>query len=181
MIHRKALGAPAIAALIIISACDGRGSQVPTAPPAFSADVAGEAPSLSRSSPRQGVLQATKACPDYHGNANDFCTITSSNLDMIEVGSLIYYASPLVDGKLDSELMLVPPGNGNSVAFGHVTVDFTTPSPQGLVTFSGGTGKFKHFSATIVVSALDVLHPDFVNWTWVGPYSFADREDGERP
>jgi hypothetical protein len=185
MIHRKALGAPAIAALIIISGCDGRGSPVPTAPPASFTVAAGQAPSFSESKSRMGVLHATKACPEYHGNAGDFCSITSSNVEVIEVGSKVFYARPLVDGKLDSDLILVPPGNGKSVAFGHVTLDVTTTPPHGLVTFSGGTGKFRHFSATIVVSPLDRLNPDFVNWKWEGPYNFADRdadrEDGQRP
>jgi hypothetical protein len=127
------------------------------------------------------VLHATKACPDFHGNAGDFCSITSSNVAEIAVGSKIYYASPLVDGKMDGELTLVPPGNGKSIAFGHVVLDVTTTTPGALVTFSGGTGKFRHFRATIVVLPLDRLNPDFVNWNWDGPYSFAHRDDGERP
>jgi len=184
MIHRIALAAQAMVALTVLSACDGSGSLVPTAPPARSTVSSGEAPSFTKSSPRSGVLHATKTCPDYRGNAGDFCTITSSNLEEVEVGSKIYYAKPLVDGKLDSDLVLVPPGNGNSVAFGHVALDVTTTPPHGLVTFSGGTGKFRHFSATIVVSPLDRLNPDFVNWKWDGPYSLVDRhdesEDGER-
>jgi hypothetical protein len=131
------------------------------------------------------VLHATKTCPDYRGNAGDFCSITSSNLDVIEVGSKIFYARPLVDGKLQRELVLVPPGDGNSVAFGYVTLDVTTTPPHGLDTFSGGTGKFRHFSARIVVSALDALKPDFINWKWDGRYGFGerddDRADGELP
>src|SRR4051794_1347084 len=105
MIRRNALGAGATIALFVIGACDGGGSAIPTAPPASSAVSRGEAPSFSKSS-RSGVLQATKACPDYHGSAGDFCSITSSNLADVEVGSRIYYASPLVDGKLDSDLIL---------------------------------------------------------------------------
>ena len=185
MVHRKALVAPAIAALIVIGACDSPHSPLPTAPPAASTVALSEAPSLSKSSPRRGVLHATKACPDYHGNAGEFCSITSSNLGEIEVGSKIYYASPLVDGKMDGDLILVPPGNGNSVAFGHVVLDVTTATPGALVTFSGGTGTFTHFTATIVVTPLDRLKPDFVNWNWDGPYSFVEgrdeREHGGRP
>ena len=177
MIHRLVLGGAGIAALITIGACDGPASPLSTAPSASSAIAAREAPSLSASSPRSGVLHATKACPDYHGNAGDFCSITSSNVAMIEPGSKVFYAKPLVDGKLDSDLILVPPGNGNSVAYGHVLLDVTTSPPHGLVTFSGGTGKFNHFSATIVVLPLDRLHPDFVNWNWDGPYTFASGNE----
>lgn len=179
MMHRLALGAQAIVALVVLTACDGNGSTVPTSPPVSSTVSAGEA-SFSRS-PRSGRLHATKACPDYHGNAGEFCSITSSNLREIEVGSKIYYASPLIDGKMDGELTLIPPGNGNSVAFGHVALDVTTATPGAIVTFSGGTGKFTHFSATIVVTPLDRLHPDFVNWNWDGTYSFADDDDREQP
>src|SRR5947209_2580992 len=125
MIQRITLCAPAIAALVILSACDGRSSIVPTAPSFASGRSVTEAPALSESSPRSGVLHATKACPDYHGNAGDFCSITSSNVDAIEVGSRIFYAKALAGGKLDSDLILVPPGSGTSVAFGHVTLDLT--------------------------------------------------------
>ena len=182
---RTVLGAHALVGLIVLSACDGTGSPVAMTAPASSTVSAGEAPSFAKSSPRSGVLHATKACPDYHGKAGEFCSITSSNLREIEVGSRIYYASPLVDGKMNGDLILVLPGNDNSVAFGHVVLDVTTATPGALVTFSGGTGKFRHFSATIAVSPLDRLNPDFVNWTWDGPYSFRNRddngEDGQRP
>jgi hypothetical protein len=184
MIHRIVPGAHAIVAIFVLGACDGTGSPLPTAPPAASRVSSGEAPSLSKSSPRSGILHASKECSDYRGNAGEHCSITASNVREIEIGSTIYYSSRLVDGKLDSDLILVPPGNGKSVAFGHVTLDLTTTPPHGLVTFSGGRGKFSDFSATVVVSPLNPLNPDFVNWKWDGPYSFVDRhgdsEDGER-
>jgi hypothetical protein len=177
MIHRKALGAPAIAVLIVVSGCDGRGSPVSTEPPVPFTIAGGRAPLFSETSARAGVLHATKACPDYHGNAGEFCSITSSNVHMIDSGAKVVYARGIVDGKLDSDLTLVPPGNGKSVAFGHVTLDFTATPLRGIVTFSGGTGKFKQFSATLDVFPLNRLQPDFVNWTWDGPYSFAKDDD----
>jgi len=176
MIHRIALVAQAIVALTVLGGCD-RSNPAATAPGNSAISLSDDASSLSNSSPRSGVLHATKSCPDYKGNAGDFCSITSSNLGDIEVGSKIYYAKPLVDGRLDSDLILVPPGNGNSIAFGHVVLDVTTMPPHGLVTFSGGTGKFRHFTATINVSPIDRLNPDFVNWNWDGPYSLAEREN----
>jgi hypothetical protein len=116
------------------------------------------------------VLHVTKECSEYTGLPGSFCTITSSNLKQIEVGSRVVYANALVDGKLDSDLILDPPGPGNNIAFGHVTLDLTTTPARGLVTFSGGTGKFRHFQATVVVSLLNG-GPD---WSWDGPYSFSD-------
>ena len=35
---------------------------------------------------RSGDLEVTKECSEYKGEAGDFCTITSSNLEEIEVG-----------------------------------------------------------------------------------------------
>jgi hypothetical protein len=49
------------------------------------------APSVSASSPRRGDLNGTKECSGYTGAAGSFCTITSSNLAAIEVGSKITY------------------------------------------------------------------------------------------
>jgi hypothetical protein len=176
MIRSRLLSAT-VAAMIGISACDGHGSSLPTAP-SISATISpiaiGASPSFSKSSSRRGVLHATKECSEYRGLPGSFCTITSSNLKQIEVGSRVVYASAPANGKLDSDLILDLPGPGNNIAFGHVTLDLTTTPPHGLVTFSGGTGKFRHFQATVVVSPLNG-GPD---WNWDGPYSFSDKDDG---
>src|SRR5256885_5951426 len=44
-------------------------------------------------SPRSGELHVTKNCSHYTGAAGSFCTITSSNLNAIKVGSRVVYAS----------------------------------------------------------------------------------------
>src|SRR2546425_9165702 len=49
-------------------------------------------PSLSESSPRSGALHVTKECSQYTRLAGGFCTITSSNLKDIEVGTRVVYA-----------------------------------------------------------------------------------------
>jgi hypothetical protein len=115
-----------------------------------------------------------KECHEYTGAINSFCTITKSNIKEMGVGSTIFYAQALVGGKLESSIILYPPSPDNGIAFGNVTLDLTTTPPQGLVTFWGGTGRFKDFRATIVVSP---LHggPD---WRWDGSYSFGDKTDG---
>jgi hypothetical protein len=113
---------------------------------------------------RSGDLRVTKECSAYKGLAGDFCTITSSNLEEIEVGSRVVYAQAAGAGSLDSDAVLEA-GAGNT-AVGHVVLDLGAGS--GVVTFSGGTGKLAGFQARVDVSA------DSTGlWHWVGTYSFS--------
>jgi hypothetical protein len=120
-------------------------------------------------SSRSGELHVTKNCRDYTLAAGSFCTITSSNLNAIKVGSRVVYASAanLAAGVLDSDLVIEGPG-ANS-AFGHVKLDLSTLS--GVVTFSGGTGEFAHFRA----GPLEVACPAFPDCSWDGPYSLSPQ------
>ena len=61
----------------------------------------------------------TKECSDYHGQAGDICTITSSNLDAIEVGSRLVYGQAADFGTftLDSDVVLDLPGPGGFGGF----------------------------------------------------------------
>ena len=120
--------------------------------------------SQAGNSPRSGALHATKECSQYNGQAGSFCTITSSNLKAIDVGSKVIYAQPAGAAGLDSDVVLYT-GPGNS-AFGHVTLSFATLS--GVVTFSGGTGKFSGFEASAIVT----YNPTTNLWYWDGTYSF---------
>jgi hypothetical protein len=81
-----------------------------------------------------GVRDVTKECSQYNGQAGSFCTITSSNLKAIDVGSKVIYAQAAGAAGLDSDLILSM-GPGNS-AFGHVTLSFASLS--GVLTFSAG-------------------------------------------
>ena len=155
-------------ALSAVGCADGSVSPVsPSASTAVSSLAA-------TSFPRSGALHVTKECSDYHGQAGEICTITSSNLDAIEVGSRVVYAraadflsSP---PSLDSDVILDPPGPGNNVAFGHCHLNLVTGI--GLCSFSGGIGKFTHFDASV-----DVSPPtDGVNWHWEGTYSVSPRD-----
>jgi len=184
MIRRKLLIASATIAAVLITACDGPGS--PTAPstsPTITAKQAqaGNSGELSASSKRSGALHATKECSAYTGLAGAYCTITSSNIKAIEIGSRVVYAKAKDPTSLDSDVTLYPPGSDKSVAYGHVVLDFLTR--RGMITFSGGTGKFKHFQASAVVLFLGAP-----NWAWDGTYSFGkggkgdnhdDADDGE--
>jgi hypothetical protein len=120
---------------------------------------------------RSGPLHITKECSQYTGLAGSFCTITSSNLKAIKVGSRVVYAkAAAADHSLDCDIIIYPPGKNNNLAFGHVVLPATG---DGLVTVSGGTGKFTHFQANAVVS---MLTPDGIHWAWDGWYSFGDND-----
>lgn len=118
--------------------------------------------------PRNGDIHITKECSAYSGAAGDFCTITSSNVPAIPVGTKVIYLSALADPytTLDTDIVLDPPGPGNNEAFGHVYLDLGTGA--GTVTFSGGTGVFTWFQASAGVSYLSG-----VDWGWEGTYRFA--------
>jgi hypothetical protein len=134
----------------------------------LAAVVAGAFAVAGSASPRGGELHVTKNCRDYNPlAAGSFCTITSSNLNAIKVGSRVVYASAadLTAGVLDSDLVIDGPGNNS--AFGHVVLDLSTLS--GVVTLSGGTGKFTRFHA----GPLTVACPAFPDCSWDGPYGFS--------
>jgi hypothetical protein len=156
MIHRKFLMASAIIASAALTACSDTTAPKQVAP----GDV---------SFARSGTFHVEKNCRDYHGLAGEFCTITSSTLKEIEPGSRVIYATGAGATSLESALVLDPPGPGNNTAAGHVVLDFVTLS--GVVTFSGGTGKFQWFHARV-----DVSHLGGRDWAWDGTYSFSPRD-----
>jgi hypothetical protein len=127
----------------------------------------GLVPSVAAASPRSGHLHVTKECSAYTGLANSYCTITSSNLKAIAVGSEVVYASPAGATSLNSDIVL-DDGAGNT-EFGHCYLDFGTG--LGLCTFWGGTGNLTGFQATAYVSHLG--NQDSLNWAWKGMYSFS--------
>jgi len=116
---------------------------------------------------RSGTLELAKECSEYKGLAGDHCTITSSNLDEIAGGSQIVYANAVVDGTLDTDVVLnAGPGNA---ANGHVMLNLAEGT--GTVTLSGGTGTLSGIQASADISA------DAAGiWHWQGTYSFADAE-----
>ena len=161
--------------LLAAGGCGGRDTAGPTSPVAHSSasaerQVVGSP--LSESFPRSGALHVTKECSEYTRLAGGFCTITSSNLDQIEVGSKVIYAIASGPTILDSDVTLDPPGPGNNAAFGHVVLALA--AGQGTVTFSGGTGKFTHFHANVVVTRIGT--PALKTWSWDGTYSFSPRD-----
>ena len=126
--------------------------------------------SMSASNGRSRPLHVTKECSEYTYAAGSFCTITSSNVRAIGVGSKVFYsqAAGIPEGMLDSNVIL-DAGNGDR-AIGRCTLDATTG--LGLCTFSDGTGRFAGFQARIDVSYLG--GPDYA---WNGTYSWERDRD----
>jgi hypothetical protein len=149
------------AGAVAVVGCSGSAS--PTSPSATTG-LSG----LAASFPRSGELHVVKECSEYAGQAGQFCTITSSSLAEIEKDSRVIYASNLAFPLLDSDVVLDLPGPGNNKAFGHCRLNLITK--VGLCTFSGGTGKFTHFSARVDVSSLGGP-----NWAWNGTYTFTPQ------
>jgi hypothetical protein len=126
------------------------------------------AASVSASSKRHGDLHVTKECSADNGNPGDYCTITSSNLAEINIGSKVFYdqAAGIPTGLLDSNVVL-DAGTGNR-AVGRCTLDRTTA--LGLCTFSDGTGQFAGFHARVEVDCTSGCR-------WDGTYSFSRAQD----
>ena len=121
--------------------------------------------------PRAGTFHAHKNCEQYSGLPGGFCTLTESTLKQIADGTQVIYASSPTPTALSSDIMLVSPKPGNNVAFGHVELDRVART--GTATFSGGTGKFEHFSGSV---AITFVSPG--NWSWDGTYSFGNNGAG---
>ena len=110
------------------------------------------APPVLAANGRSGELHATKDCAEYTGLSGDHCTIASSDVGEIAVGSKIYYdqAAGVPTGLLDSNVVL-DAGSGDR-AVGRCTLDLSTG--LGLCTFSNGTGQLAGFTAEVKVSCL---------------------------
>jgi hypothetical protein len=103
-----------------------------------------------------------------------------SNLKEIPIGSKVFYlaAADLVHGTYDGDVELRV--SRDNVAFGHcVVTDLFSTTPNtvtGHCAFAGGTGRFKGFSAQIVVT-FDGGNP--VLYGWNGTYDFTNGRSGE--
>jgi hypothetical protein len=117
-------------------------------------------------SPRSGELHVAKECTDYHGFAGEHCTIRWSSLNAIKGGSNVVYAEDVDFSSLTLDSDLVIDGPGDNTAFGHVVLNLRTSS--GSITFSGGTGVFSGFQASVAVT----YNSDEGLWHWDGTYSF---------
>ena len=120
----------------------------------------------------KGQLHVTKNCSEYTGAAGSFCTITSSNLAVLKVGTKVFYdqAAGIPTGMLDSNVVLYA-GTGDW-AVGRCTLDSRQyPGNYGLCTFSNGIGRLAGFTARVDVSPFQNTSTN-VNYYWDGTYSF---------
>ena len=156
-------------ALLVVGGCSATDG---TGPSSTGATSFGR-PALARTYsdvPRSGALHVTKECSQYTRLAGSFCTITSSSLPQLRVGSRVVYAVAAGPTVLDSDITLYPPDPGSpNLAFGHCRLEFATG--VGACSFSGGTGRFTGFTASAAVTFLG--RP---NWGWNGTYSFIPRD-----
>jgi hypothetical protein len=130
--------------------------------------VTASAQSGSQSSHRVRPFHLTKECPpsQYQGQIGGYCTVTSSNVGSIPVGTMIFYAQAAGPASLDSDVILYA-GPGIT-ATGHCALDFATG--LGRCTLSGGTRRLDGIHARVDVSYLGGY-----DWAWDGTYRF--RED----
>jgi hypothetical protein len=121
---------------------------------------------------RRGGLHVTKECSAYTGLAGSFCTITSSNIPEITVGTKVFYdqAAGVPSGLLDSNVVL--DAGAGDWAVGRCSLDLGTGA--GLCTFSDGVGPLAGFHARVVVS-----YTGGPNYRWDGTYSFDREHDRE--
>ena len=124
---------------------------------------------------RSGILHVTKECSQYTGEAGSFCTVTSSNLKAIPVGTRdVGLGAVGTDGSVDFDIVFET--RGANAAFGHATICGTCE--VGTVTFDGGTGEFKKFHANLVLYCPigGIAHDGRVDDCRLdGPYRFGDR------
>jgi len=161
-----------VLALLVASGCSAKDATAPMSQTnSLSVIAAGrDANDDDQDSPRTGTFHAQKNCDQYTGLAGGFCTITVSTLKQIPVGTKYVATDAPTATALISDITLVPPGPGNSVVFGHVDLNRVTRT--GTVSFSGGTGKFQHFTASAVITFLSPR-----NWALDGTYSFGNEGD----
>jgi hypothetical protein len=111
------------------------------------------------------AFHGTKDCSGFTGLVGAFCTIRSSNVKAIKVGSNIFYFQLAGKTALDSDIVIyVGPG---TVATGHCLLRFATG--VGLCTISDGTGTLAGLHLRVRVTA-DSSIPKL--WHWDGTYGF---------
>jgi hypothetical protein len=119
------------------------------------------APRAAAAAKHRHALHLTKECSAYTGLADQHCTITSSNIRAIPVGSRVVYLEGANGTSLASDIVVVV-GRGQ-YALGHVTVDLAAGT--GRVTLTGGAGRFRSFHARAAISPLGGA-----DFAWDGTY-----------
>lgn len=110
-------------------------------------------------------FRATKDCSGFTGLVGAYCTIRSSNVKALKVGSRIFYVQQAGKTALDSDIVIYV--KQGSVATGHCLLRFA--NGVGLCTISDGTGTLDGFRFRVRVTASSSI-PKL--WHLDGTYSF---------
>ena len=140
------VGALALAALVLFVSAASSQTRAPRATKAF---------------------HLTKDCSGNTGLIGAYCTIRSSNVKALKVGSKIFYFQKEGKTALDSDIVIYV-GRG-TVATGHCFLPNATGI--GVCTISDGTGTLTGFHLRVRVSP-DRSIPKL--WHWDGIYSFSN-------
>jgi hypothetical protein len=111
------------------------------------------------------AFHATKDCSGFTGLVGAYCTIRSSNVKALKVGSKIFYLQAAGKTAMDSDIVIYA-GPG-TVATGHCLLRYATGA--GLCTISDGTGTLAGFRFRVRVTASSSI-PKL--WHLDGTYSF---------
>jgi hypothetical protein len=111
------------------------------------------------------AFHATKDCSGFTGLVGAYCTVRSSNVKALKVGSKIFYVQVAGQTALDSDTVIYV--KQGSVATGHCLLRFATG--VGLCTISDGTGTLAGFRFRVRVTASSSI-PKL--WNLDGTYSF---------
>jgi hypothetical protein len=122
------------------------------------------ASSTSRGLQGMQPFHATKDCSGFTGLVGAYCTIRSSNVKALKVGSKIFYVQEANKTALDSDTIIYV--KRGTVATGHC---FLSSAGPGLCTMSDGTGTLAGFRFRVRVTA-DASVPGLFHWD--GTYSF---------
>ena len=109
-------------------------------------------------------FHATKDCSGFTGLVGAYCTIRSSSVKALKVGSKIFYVQEAGKTALDSDTIIYV--KRGTVATGHC---FLGGNGVGLCTMSDGTGTLDGFRLRVRVRASSSI-PKL--WHWDGTYSF---------
>ena len=110
------------------------------------------------------AFHATKDCSGFTGLVGAHCTIRSSNVKALKVGSKIFYVQEAGQTALDSDIVIYV--KRGRVATGHC---YLGPDAPGLCTISDGTGALAGFRLRVRVRASSSI-PKLFHWD--GTYSF---------
>lgn len=134
---------------------------------ALFAVVVGAPAAMATSTARPAHL--VKECGTMDGIAPTYCTVTTSDVDAIPVGTKVWYLGPVLTNTyfLSSNVRL--DDDRRSTATGYCM--FESRTAAGMCTFWEGTGRLTGF-----VAILDVTIDDVGLWHLDGTYYFAPHE-----